>query len=101
MSYVVWNSEISSCSISSQSLEQIVSTTALYNKLQGIELGVSQALLAETASELQTLIKSNKWRTASLLPGYRLRIVDGTCLAATDRRLDAIRLQPSHYQVKS
>jgi len=29
------------------------------NKLQGIELGVSQALLAETASELQTLIKIN------------------------------------------
>jgi len=41
--------EISSCSISSR-FEQIVSTTALYNKLQGIELGVSQALLAETAS---------------------------------------------------
>lgn len=67
-------------------------TTALYNKLQGIELGVSQALLAETASELQTLIKAINGEQPSLLPGYRLRIVDGTCLAATDRRLDAIRL---------
>jgi hypothetical protein len=26
------------------------------------------------------------------LPGYRHKIVDGTCLAATDHRLDAIRL---------
>jgi hypothetical protein len=28
-----------------KAIEKIVSTTALYNKLSGIELGVSQALL--------------------------------------------------------
>lgn len=75
-----------------KALEQSISTTALYNKLQGIELGVSQALLRETASELQTLIKAINGEQPSLLPGYRLRIVDGTCLAASERRLDAIRL---------
>jgi len=72
-----------------KALEQIVSTTALYNKLQGIELG--QALLAETASELQTLIKSNKWRTAKLIAWVSAENW-WLCLAATDRRLDAIRL---------
>ena len=33
-----------------------VSTTALYKKLQGIELTVSQALVRDTASQLQSLI---------------------------------------------
>lgn len=28
---------------------------------------------------------------ANPLPGYQLRIVDRTCLAATDHRLEAIR----------
>jgi hypothetical protein len=69
----------------------IVSTTALYNKLCGVELGVSQALVRETASDLQQLIQTMGGEQPSPLPGYRLRIVDGTCLAATDHRLDAIR----------
>ena len=68
-----------------------VSTTALYKKLQGIELGVSQALVRSTARELQMLVKQMNGEQPSLLPGYRLRIVDGTCLAATDHRLNAIR----------
>lgn len=69
----------------------IVSTTALYNKLCGVELGVSQALVRETARDLQLLIQTMGGEQPSPLPGYRLRIVDGTCLAATDHRLDAIR----------
>lgn len=69
-----------------------VSTTALYNKLQGIELSVSQALLRETAIELQSLVHILNGEQPTLLPEkYRLKIVDGTCLAATDHRLDAIR----------
>jgi hypothetical protein len=68
-----------------------VSTTALYNKLCGIELGVSQALLRETASDLIRLVKVLGGEQPSLLPGYRLKIVDGTCLASTDHRLNAIR----------
>lgn len=68
-----------------------VSTTALYDKLSGIELGASQALVRETASKLQILVKAMNGEQPHLLPGYQLRIVDGTCLAATDHRLDAIR----------
>lgn len=74
-----------------RAVDKIVSTTALYNKLSSIELGVSQALVRETANDLVSLIEAMDGEQASLLPGYRLKIVDGTCLAGTDRRLNAIR----------
>ena len=70
----------------------IVSTTALYKKLCGVELSVSQALVRETASDLRVLIEIMGGEQPNPLPGYRHKIVDGTCLAATDHRLDAIRL---------
>ncbi|MFH7027062.1 MAG: hypothetical protein ACHBN1_17040 [Heteroscytonema crispum UTEX LB 1556] len=70
----------------------IVSTTALYKKLCGVELAVSQALVKETASDLRSLIQIMKGEQPNPLPGYQLQIVDGTCLAATVHRLDAIRL---------
>ncbi|OUL19697.1 transposase [Nostoc sp. T09] len=69
----------------------IVSTTALYNKLCGVELSVSQALVRETAQDLRSLISSMGGEQPNPLPGYQLRIVDGTCLAATEHRLNAIR----------
>lgn len=71
--------------------ELSVSTTALYNKLQGIEPKVSQALIRETVPELRDLIKLMGVKQSFLLPGYRLKILDGTCLSATDHRLGAIR----------
>lgn len=74
-----------------KAIEKIVSTTALYNKLSGIELSVSQALLRETASDLMYLVEAMGGEQPNLLPGYKLKFVDGTCLAATDHRLDAIR----------
>lgn len=70
----------------------IVSSTALYKKLSGVELGVSQALVRQTASQLQLLIQKMGGEQPNPLPGYQHRIVDGTCLGATDHRLDAIRL---------
>jgi IS4 transposase len=69
-----------------------VSTTALYNKLNGVEIGVSQALVRETAADLKQVIESIGGQQPSLCPGYELRIIDGNCLAGTDHRLDAIRL---------
>jgi hypothetical protein len=73
------------------SANKSVSTTALYNKLSGVELVVSQALVRETASELKTLVYSMKGEQPNPLPGYQIRILDGTCLAASDHRLNAIR----------
>ncbi|WP_335146760.1 hypothetical protein [Nostoc sp.] len=47
----------------------IVSTTALYKKLSGVELDVSQALVRETVSELQLLIHQMGGEQPNLLPG--------------------------------
>jgi IS4 transposase len=69
-----------------------VSTTALYNKLNGVEIGVSQALVRETAQDLQQIIQNMGGEQPNPCPGYELRIVDGNCIAGTDHRLDAIRL---------
>ena len=41
-----------------KAVEISVSATALYNKLQRVELPVSRALLHETASDLQELFKT-------------------------------------------
>lgn len=65
--------------------------SALYNKLCGVELGVSQALVRESANDLRSLISLMGGEQPNPLPGYQLRIVDGTSFAATDHRLDAIR----------
>jgi len=73
-----------------------VSATALYNKLQRIELSVSRALLHETASDLQQLLESlNVERPSPLGKEYRQRIIDGSCLAGTERRLSALRSVPA------
>ncbi len=75
-----------------KAVEVSVSATALYNKLQRIELPVSRALVHETASDLQELLRSlNVERPSPLGKEYWLRIVDGSCLAGTERRLAALR----------
>ncbi len=68
-----------------------VSTTALYNKLCGVELNVSQALVRETAEDLRELVKLLGGEQRNILPGYCIKVVDGTCLKGTDHRLKAIR----------
>jgi hypothetical protein len=68
-----------------------VSTTALYNKLQGVEIEVCQGLLTETSTQLQELIVEMGDFPISILPGYQIRIVDGSCLASTEHRLKPTR----------
>ena len=75
-----------------KAVEVSVSATALYNKLQRIELPVSRALVHETASDLQQLLERlNVEFPSPLGKKYRQRIVDGSCLAGTQRRLAALR----------
>jgi hypothetical protein len=75
-----------------KAVELSVSITALYNKLNGVEIEVSQALVRETAQDLQQIIQTIGGEQPNPCPGYEMRIVDGNCLAGTDHRLDAIRL---------
>ncbi|MCT7960944.1 MULTISPECIES: transposase [Laspinema] len=70
-----------------------VSRTSVYNKLNGVETAVSEALLRDTCVPLVSLIQS--WRDSSigLVPGMKVRILDGNCLAGTDHRLDVLKGQ--------
>lgn len=70
-----------------------VSLSAVYAKLNGIELPVSEALLGQSAESLQTLMSQLSDLRASWVPGYRVKILDGNCLAATDHRLSVQRRQ--------
>src|SRR3954452_24879389 len=68
-----------------------VSDQSVYNKLDGMELGVSAALVRDSAARLAPVIDELDARHASWLPGYRVRILDGNHLSATERRLVALR----------
>lgn len=68
-----------------------VSRTAVYDKINRIEPGVSAALLRSTASEMVKSIEMMGGFQEELLPGYRIRILDGNCLAATDHRIEVLR----------
>jgi Transposase DDE domain len=68
-----------------------VSVTALYDKVNGLEPGISRALVHETASALKEVIEAlPRWK-APKLAGLRLRTLDGNFLAGTDHRLDCLR----------
>lgn len=67
-----------------------VSLTAVYDKLEGVEGSTAEALVAHTADKLRPVIEAlgakDEW-----LPGYRVRVLDGNHLAATERRLGVLR----------
>lgn len=69
-----------------------VSITSIYNKLNGLETSVSQALVAETADSMGQIIAALP-QTAVDEPvaGLRLRTLDGNSLAGTDHRLGCLR----------
>lgn len=68
-----------------------VSIKSVYNKLNGIELAVSEAFVRETASDLKVIIEAMNATLAGPLPGYDVRIVDGNHLAGTDHRIAELR----------
>ena len=67
------------------------SLISLYNKLNGVETHTSAALVRYSAAELIPLIEQLDGARAPWLPGYRVKIIDGNCLEASDRRLKALR----------
>lgn len=68
-----------------------VSLTAVYDKLKGVEVGTSQALVRHTAQQASDLIDRCKGSCKPLLPGYRVEILDGNHLGKTEHRLDVLR----------
>jgi IS4 transposase len=68
-----------------------VTDDALYNKLKGMELGVSEAVVRDSAQRAAEVIDTLQARLAPWLPGYHVRVLDGNHLSATEHRLEPLR----------
>jgi hypothetical protein len=73
-------------------IDQIpVSDTAVYDKLQHMELAVSAALVRDSARRAIPLIGALAATHTPWLPGYHVKIIDGNHLEATDHRIAELR----------
>lgn len=70
-----------------------VSVTAVYDKLNGLETSVSAALVQQTALDMETMIEQMNAGCQPLLPGYRVKMLDGNCIEASEHRLSVLRDQ--------
>lgn len=68
-----------------------VSIKAVYDKLNGIEPQVCRALVAWSGGKLGQLVGAMEAELPELLPGYRVKILDGNHLRRTQRRLKELR----------
>jgi len=68
-----------------------VSVRALYDKLDGVEVGTSRALVQYVAGRAGELIRHCRGCRAPLMKGYKVRILDGNHLRGTDHRLKVLR----------
>lgn len=68
-----------------------VSVRALYDKLQGTEPAVSQALVRESATRLEAVQRATGAIGEPLLPGYHTKIIDGKHLGGTEHRIKETR----------
>ena len=70
-----------------------VSRRAFYDKINLVEPRVIRQLVLQTAQRLQPVMR-RLWKRCggkSLLPGFRVRILDGNHLAATEHRIRELR----------
>ena len=70
-----------------------VSISAVYDKLNGLETSVSSASVQQTALDMEAMIEQMDARRQPLLPGYRIKMLDGNCIEASDHRLSVLRDQ--------
>jgi IS4 transposase len=68
-----------------------VSTTALYNKLDRVETGVSAALVRDSAELAAPVVKALGASPPRWIPGYQIKVLDGNHLSATEHRLNELR----------
>ena len=71
--------------------EMEASVVALYGKLQNLEPTTSQGLVRYIAGEAEALIPHLGGTNPPLLPGYRVKFLDGNCIEATEHRLEVLR----------
>jgi len=75
----------------SQSDDIGTSITSVYNKLNGFDTKVSEALIEETGADLKSVINTMNGKCAPLLPGFKIKMLDGNCIEASDKRIDVLR----------
>jgi hypothetical protein len=68
-----------------------VSITAVYDKLNRMDISTSGVLVRDTASQLEEAIRAMDGACVPLIPGYRCKMLDGNCIEATDHRLEVLR----------
>ena len=68
-----------------------VSLAALYDKINKTEPSLARALVVGSAQRLEPLLTGMGKAQASLCPGYRIRVVDGNHLPASEKRLAPLR----------
>jgi hypothetical protein len=68
-----------------------VSIKSVYNKLNGMETTTSSALVSYSASEAESLIKELGGGLENPLPGYRIKLLDGNCIEASEHRIKELR----------
>ena len=67
------------------------SRTALYGKLQNIELKTSRELVLYSAIQAEQLIREMKACNDPILPGFRIKFLDGNCIESTEHRLKVLQ----------
>lgn len=74
------------------SAEEIgVSVVAVYDKLKRMNTNTSATLVRLAVSEAIPIIEAIGGWQESLLPGYRVNLLDGNCLAASEHRIKELR----------
>jgi IS4 transposase len=68
-----------------------VSLTALYDKINGTETGLSRSLVAGSAERLAATAKAVREKQTPVMRGYEVRVIDGNHLPASEKRLAALR----------
>src|SRR2546428_7706677 len=67
------------------------SLVSVYNKLNGLEPHTAAELVRYSAREFAPLIKHMGGERVPWLEGYRVKIVDGNCLEASEHRMKELR----------
>jgi Transposase DDE domain len=68
-----------------------VSVTSVYNKLKGLEVDTSAALVGWSASQAGELIQALQAAKPALLPGLTVKVLDGNVLDGREHRLKESR----------
>jgi hypothetical protein len=78
------------------------SRIALYAKLQNMELNTSRELVLYSATQAEELIGEMKACNEPMLPGYRIKFLDGNCIESTEHRIKALQeTEDGHAQERS